>query len=302
MEAIITIVGFLGAGKTTLLKQLVHSFIKNKWHPFVILNDYENAYLDAQQFKNQIENEYLKPLNGSCLCCNGINELREFVNSIPKRENGVTLIEANGTSDACNLMSFLGVGLNDWFLPPVQISVVDVKNWQKRGEYNNLEANQIQVSSLIILTHTESETKERVTEVREAICRVNPNAEIIKPEEINAKLLPKLLPSNNTSENLDHLKSHWSSCSIDLPKFPNKSSIEFLCQLIPKEILRIKGCTQIGNEKSFIYFERLPDGSFTIKPFNGIPITGPKLIAIGPGSKPEVLITCLEASLLDRKT
>ena len=74
-------------------------------------------------------------------------------------------------------------------LPPVQISVVDVKNWQKRGEHNNLEANQIQVSSLIILTHTESETKERVTEVREAICRVNPNAEIIKPEEINAKLL-----------------------------------------------------------------------------------------------------------------
>ena len=57
MEAIITIVGFLGAGKTTLLKQLVHSFIKNEWQPFVILNDYENAYLDAQQFKNQIEDE-----------------------------------------------------------------------------------------------------------------------------------------------------------------------------------------------------------------------------------------------------
>ena len=88
MEAIITIVGFLGAGKTTLLKQLVHSFVKNEWQPFVILNDYENAYLDAQQFKNQIEDEYLKPLNGSCLCCNGINELREFTQYSKTRKWG----------------------------------------------------------------------------------------------------------------------------------------------------------------------------------------------------------------------
>ena len=47
MEAIITVVGFLGAGKTTLLKHLIERFSDNGWNPFVILNDYENANMDA---------------------------------------------------------------------------------------------------------------------------------------------------------------------------------------------------------------------------------------------------------------
>lgn len=129
MEAIITVVGFLGAGKTTLLRQLVANYINQGWDPFIILNDYENAYLDVQQFHEQMEVKNAIPLNGSCICCSGISELREFVNRIPERPNGVTLIEANGTSDACSLMGFLGVGLNDRFLPPIQISVVDAFNW-----------------------------------------------------------------------------------------------------------------------------------------------------------------------------
>lgn len=164
MEAIITVVGFLGAGKTTLLKHLMESYLEKDWNPFIILNDYENANLDIQQFVKQMNPKWVKPLNGSCICCSGIDELRNFVNRIPERTNGVTLIEANGTSDACSLMSFLGVGINERFAPPIQISVVDVKNWQKRGEHNELESNQIQVSSLIVLTHTEEASKERIAQ------------------------------------------------------------------------------------------------------------------------------------------
>ena len=54
MEAIITVVGFLGAGKTTLLKYLLKNFTSNGWDPYVILNDYENANMDAQQFTEQV--------------------------------------------------------------------------------------------------------------------------------------------------------------------------------------------------------------------------------------------------------
>ena len=78
-------------------------------------------------------------------------ELRQQVNAIPKRQKGITFIEANGTSDAATLMEFLGVGIDERFQPPVQVSIVDAKNWQKRDSYNELEANQIQVSSLIVL-------------------------------------------------------------------------------------------------------------------------------------------------------
>ena len=54
MEAIIAVVGFLGAGKTTLLRHLITRYIDADWCPFVILNDYENAKLDAQQFNKQV--------------------------------------------------------------------------------------------------------------------------------------------------------------------------------------------------------------------------------------------------------
>ena len=159
MEAIITIVGFLGAGKTTLLKHLINSFTEKGWSPFLILNDYENANMDAQQFTKQVELKSIKALSGSCICCSGIVELRNIVNRIPQRNKGITLIEANGTSDACSLMEFLGVGINERFLPPIQISVIDVKNWQKRGEHNELELNQILVSSLFVLTHVDKISK-----------------------------------------------------------------------------------------------------------------------------------------------
>ena len=289
MEAIITIVGFLGAGKTTLLKYLIESFSKKGWNPFLILNDYENASMDAQHFLKQIEQNQIKALSGSCICCSGIVELRNTVNRIPERKKGITLIEANGTSDAASLMEFLGVGINERFLPPIQISVVDVKNWQKRGEYNDLEANQIQVSTLIILTHLDKVNKEEQIIVSNQIKQFNPIAKIITMDNLDVTLLPELLPSNNKVEKLEHQKAHWSSCSFNLPVLPNLDCINIICNQLPKSILRVKGCVQIKEEKNYTYFERTPDGSVHIRSFNGVPITGTKLLTIGPGSEPSVL-------------
>ena len=289
MEAIITVVGFLGSGKTTLLRHLINNYASKGYTPFVVLNDYENANLDAQQFLDQLDSNQVRALSGSCICCSGINELREFINRIPQRTKGITLIEANGTSDACSLMSFLGVGLNERFLPPIQISVVDVKNWQTRDENNDLEVNQIQVSSLIVLTHIENVSEERKNFVIKELNKFNPTAEILIMNEIDVTLLPKLLPSKNKFQKFDHLKAHWSSCSIDLPKLPNTSYIYDICNALPASIMRVKGCTQIGDKKEFIYFERTPNGKISIRPFNGVPITGSKLLTIGPGSEPSIL-------------
>jgi G3E family GTPase len=289
MEAIITVVGFLGSGKTTLLRHLINNYVSKGYTPFVVLNDYENANLDAQQFLDQLDSNQVRALSGSCICCSGINELREFINRIPQRTKGITLIEANGTSDACSLMSFLGVGLNERFLPPIQISVVDVKNWQTRDENNDLEVNQIQVSSLIVLTHIENVSEERKNFVIKELNKFNPTAEILIMNEIDVTLLPKLLPSKNKFQKFDHLKAHWSSCSIDLPNLPHTSYIYDICNALPKTILRVKGCTQIGDKKEFVYFERTPNGKVSIRPFNGVPITGSKLLTIGPGSEPSLL-------------
>lgn len=297
MEAIITIVGFLGAGKTTLLRYLINSFLDKGWDPFIILNDYENAYIDAQQFAQQMESNCIKPLTGSCICCNGIVELRNIINRIPERKNGITIIEANGTSDAFTLMEFLGVGLNDRFLPPIQISVVDVKNWQNRGEHNELEANQIQVSSLIILTHLDDISTQRKDTVVQELKELNPMAKIVTTEALDVLLLPELLPSKNTAKKFDHQKAHWASCSIDLPNLPDLRCIDDICAAIPKSILRIKGCAKIGEEQQYTYFERKADGEICIRPFNGVPITGTKILTIGPGSEPLLLKQAIGASL-----
>ncbi len=298
MEAIFTVVGFLGAGKTTLLRYLINNFIEKGWDPFIILNDYENANIDAQQFTKLIDLKSIKALSGSCICCSGIVELRNIVNRIPERTNGITLIEANGTSDACSLMEFLGVGLNDRFLPPIQISVVDVNNWQKRGEHNELESNQIQVSSLIILTHLEKTSVSRQALVVKELKGLNPLSKIITMDDLDVSLLPELLPSKNTATKFEHQKAHWSSCSIDLPNLPNSNYINDICNTLPKSILRVKGCTTIGQENEYTYFERKPDGEIHIRPFNGVPITGAKLLTIGPGSEPSVLEKAIKASFM----
>ena len=115
MEPIVVIVGFLGAGKTTLLKKLVQDYLGQKWKPFVVLNDYENARIDSQQFSQFLDANDVNALDGSCICCSGVSELRQSINDIPKREKGITFIEANGTTDACTLMGFLGVGINEIF-------------------------------------------------------------------------------------------------------------------------------------------------------------------------------------------
>jgi len=297
MEALIAVVGFLGAGKTALLKQLMENFINEGWNPFLVLNDYENANMDAQQFANQLDLKNIKALSGSCICCSGIVELRNIVNRIPEREKGITLIEANGTSDACTLMEFLGVGINKKFLPPIQISVVNAKNWQKRGEHNELESNQVQVSSLIVLSHVENITKERKEKVIKELTVLNPSAKIITKDTIDIKYLSELSPINNKVEKIEHQKAHWASCSVDLPILPNINCIEKICKHLPQNILRVKGCTNIGNEEKYTYFERTPDGDFFVRPFNGVPITGSKLLTIGPGSDPYILEKVIEYSL-----
>jgi G3E family GTPase len=288
-EPIIVIVGFLGAGKTTFLKKLVKDYLASDFSPYIILNDYENAKLDSQQLVELLDPNLIYPLNGSCICCSGVNELRQSVNEIPTRKNGITIIEANGTSDACKLMGFLGVGVREDFAPPVQVSIVDARNWQQRGEHNELEANQIQVSSLIILNFTDQVDKARLQTVREQIQELNPTAIIKEWNDLDALVLPQLQPSNNQAKAIDHLKSHWSSCSVDLPDPISTEKLNDVINRLPKSIIRVKGCTRLDNDEHYSYVERTPMGETAIRPFNGDLMTGPKLLVIGPGSNPDML-------------
>ncbi len=193
-----------------MLKYLTKVYLKEGWDPFIILNDYENADLDTLQFIDQVNQKSIQSLIGSCICCSEIHKLREYVNQISLRDHGVTLIEVNGTTETCSLAGFLGVGLDKRFFPPIQLSVVNVRDWQKRGEHNELEANQIRLSSLIVLTHLDNISKERKKEVIKEIKNINTIAKISHMEELDIALLPNLSPLNIESKKINHLKTHWA--------------------------------------------------------------------------------------------
>ena len=296
MEPIIVIVGFLGAGKTTLLKKITQDFLDADWDPVIILNDYQNALLDAQQLMSLLDPAQINTVSGSCICCSGIAELRAHVNSVPERERGVTLIEANGTSDACKLMGFLGVGLTDHFLPPVQVSVIDARHWQRRGHNNELEANQVQVSSLIVINYEDEVNSGRVDQIRDDIVRLNPSAKVRLWDDLDPHDLVALNPSDNAPKSMDHAQAHWSSCSVDLPDPMTSTRLSYLLDRIPQQILRVKGCTRLDHDAHYSYFERVPSGDTTIKTYYGELVTGPKLLTIGPGSDPEYLSSLIDES------
>ena len=69
----------------------------------------------------------------------------------------------------------------------------------------------------------------------------------------------------------------------------------------PKEILRIKGCVQLTGNPEYTYFERVPSGEIIIRPFNGIPPIGTKLLTIGLGSE-EVLLQKAIAHVIEKAT
>jgi G3E family GTPase len=297
VEPIIVIVGFLGAGKTTLLKRLIKDYKDQEWNPYFILNDYENANLDSQQFLSFLSPEQINSLKGSCICCSGVTELRQAVNSIPRREKGITFIEANGTTDACTLMGFLGVGINENFAPPVQVSVVDTRNWQNRGINNELEASQIQVSSLIVLNYANQIERERLDKIKAQIFDLNPSAIIKTWEELDSLSLKELAPSKNQSKAIDHFKSHWSSCSVDLPNPLSSKTLSSILDGVPDTILRVKGCTKLDEDDYYSYFEMTPTRETFVRPYTGNLVSGPKLLVIGPGSNPDNLTNLINKEI-----
>ena len=290
MEPIIVLVGFLGAGKTTLLRRLIRDYLEIDCDPVVILNDYENADLDAQRCLEFLQPCQIQALSGSCICCTGVQELRNQVNAIEPRKKGITLIEANGTTDAVSLMEFLGVGVKDHFQPPVQVSVVDLRNWQKREFLNELEANQVQVSSLIFLNYSEDVESHRIEQVKEDILSVNPSAVFRTSEDFCLNELTDLRPSVNQVEKMDHQKSHWSSCSVPLPSPLSPFALQDILDALPKTILRVKGCTKLDGDAGYTYFEKTPaDEEAMLRPYRGTLVSGPMLLVVGPGSDPATL-------------
>jgi energy-coupling factor transporter ATP-binding protein EcfA2 len=103
---IVLIAGFLGAGKTTFLHALMGVLKERKVGFSVVVNDFENAEIDAARLRDlDVE---VQSINGSCVCCSSLNDFMLTLGTIDVPRGGVLLVEANGASDFITHLAHAG--------------------------------------------------------------------------------------------------------------------------------------------------------------------------------------------------
>jgi G3E family GTPase len=293
---LVLIVGFLGAGKTTLLRDLLPLLEARGLDPFVIINDYANARVDASSLLK--EGRIVKPINGNCICCDSVIELMNTLLEIPLSEKRIVLIEANGTTDPTSLIEHLLVNplLRQRFDPLLQVAVVDLLRWQKRHRHNDLERLQVETASHLLLTRQYSASEERIATVREDIEWLNPKAREIHLESFADELQQLAFQSrtcvtsdDSSSHNLEKCQDHkhhdehghedehdhhghshkdsrhqlshaFVGLEIDLPDPIKAAHLQRWLMSLPSDVLRVKGVVRLVEEPDCWYqFQRLEE-------------------------------------------
>jgi G3E family GTPase len=176
MTPLILLVGFLGAGKTTYLRRLLPQLSQLEIEAHVIINDYQNASVDAELLHDLTE--MIVPISGSCVCCGSRDKLLSALEDFDHRPGRVVIIETNGTTDSEELIELLSLAPElERFAPPTQVSIIDGKRWQKRFWHNGLELDQAKTANHLFVSRTDEidETRLRKVKNRYAItaCRRN---------------------------------------------------------------------------------------------------------------------------------
>jgi G3E family GTPase len=293
---LVLIVGFLGAGKTTLLRDLLPMLEARGLDPFVIINDYSNARVDASSLIK--EGRMVKPINGNCICCDSVIELMNTLLEIPPSEKRIVLIEANGTTDPTALIEHLLVNptLRQRYEPLLQIAVVDLQRWQKRHWHNDLERLQVETASHLFFTRQSTASKKRIATVRADIEWFNAKAREIHLESFADELQRIAIQSRACSASNDssshnperhcdhephdehshedgpehHGHSHEDSrhqlshafvgLEIDLPDPMEAAQLQRWLMSLPSEVLRVKGVVRLVEEPDCWYqFQRVDE-------------------------------------------
>lgn len=300
MTPLILITGFLGAGKTTLLRALIPELRKAGLDPSLVLNDYQNARIDAELFREVAAD--VRPISGSCVCCGSLEELIEQLVNFSHREKSVMLIEANGTTDTPELVEHLTAHpkLRTYSLP-IQIAVVDGKRWQKRFWHNELERQQVRTATHFCLTRRDEVKPDRIGAVEMDLARMAPLARSFDLSEFGrelAKLEEEIRPNENRAQlfsltqagrriglmNAGHAHSHFASAEFALPEVVDRGRLEHFLNELPPEVMRAKGLVRFQIGGPWTIFQKVEQSrdiqvvEIATPPAGGLPV----LIVVGP--------------------
>lgn len=302
---LVLVTGFLGAGKTTFLRAYLTAL--REWHltSDVILNDYENAELDAETLREEAAS--VEALSAACACCDGLDPLLDLSIAASRSRSDTLTIELNGTADPLPLLESLTllegkIGLR----PRWQVCVLDARHFGGRGYYNNLESLQLQSASHFIISHGEGLTPEKRERLLENVRAINPKATGTTAEQMadltarcvarEQRLMggkparqPAPLPCLKRGDKLAH---EFTGCQILLPDTIGRAAMWRFLSRLPDGVIRAKALVSVSGEPGVRrLFERV--GAELMGDPLEVPVSDrvpASVICIGPDLDPEELL------------
>jgi G3E family GTPase len=300
---LILFVGFLGAGKTTFLQALVPALHGVGLKPSLLINDYQNARIDAERFRGLADS--VTALNGDCVCCSSRDELLAALENFQHEPDRVLLIETNGTTDSEQLLETLAFApaLKN-FTPPIQLSIIDGQRWQRRFWHNALERDQVRTATHLFISRTDTIPAARLDIVKKSLADLGIHALPTDPTTFAQEIatLPEPPDSacsghshaeehshahdhSHSDHDHDHSEHHFASCEIPLPAEVSKAAFEKFLSSLPEEVLRAKGLVVLREEPGeFQIFQKVGhDGPVQFFPIGQHPtLRDPVALFIGP--------------------
>jgi G3E family GTPase len=259
---VLIVAGFLGAGKTSFIRDLLPRLVNGPRAPYVILNDFLNAAIDAFSLKGL--GAEVHGLAAGCVCCDDSNSLISAILRVPVSIRPIIIIEANGTTDPYRLIETLTLTpeLRDVVGPILQVTVINESRWGKRwlpGD-KHTERAQVRTASAILTNRGDAATDKQKQRLRNDLLELNPRAPRIDADSFIELLLcetaEEVLPAPDTTEPMLHAHHHVAVQLV--PPVMTEERLRQWLLALPRDILRVKGLVRIS-DKEMCYFNRTDD-------------------------------------------
>ena len=283
VRPLIMLTGFLGAGKTTLLRLILKELSQLDYRADVILNDRENAQIDRETLREHAES--VIGLTGSCVCCEGLDELCTMVLKASQSKHSVLLIELNGTADPIPLLESFTLLESKFLLHPRwQLCVIDSRHFGKRSAYHELEKLQLETASHFFISHSSDLSADAESELLEKIKEINPRAsraDAVSMVELLSQAIEKnqgsavarsglssgadrpfdFLKDERSKPHLHdrhHYAHEFTGCNIIFPQAVEEERVLQWLKQLPVSVIRAKALLTLSSDPDSRYlYERV---------------------------------------------